>query len=253
MRLLRIGSSNDFAGHIPEDQRGWAIAARMLEEAIGEPVETVLKRSWPSADFPGVVARWIEDLAPDLVVIQVNNFWYGHESVLLWWERKFGRAGERVTKLGLRVGKSPLLNDNRWGLRFNRWLLRVLPGATHFTVPQVAASMEATLRRVLVHEGVVVLVRGNEHWEKLPMADARHNRRNAARNQAMSRAMRTVCDRLHVPYYERPPVGPKELEQILGQARWHYSIEGERLAGLYDGEAMVSVWREARTDVAVKR
>jgi hypothetical protein len=60
--------------------------------------------------------------------------------------------------------------------------------------------------------------------------------------------MRSLCERLHVPYYERPPVAPEELEVVLGEARWHNSAEGERRTGLYDGEAMVAVWQEARRE-----
>jgi len=233
---------------LPEEQRGWAIAARMLEEATGSPVDTILKGSWPNREFPAVVGRWIEELEPDLVVLQVNNFWYGYESVPLWFERKFGRPGESMTRLGLKVGKSPIMNRNRWALAINRGVLRVLPGATHFTVPQVLECMEATIRKVLSNEGVVLLVRGNEHWEKLPMADARHNKRNTSRNKAMSAAMRSLCERLHVPYYERPPVAPEELEVMLGESRRHNNAEGERRTGLYDGEAMVAVWQEARRE-----
>jgi hypothetical protein len=246
MRVLRVGTSNDFIAHIPQEQRGWAVASGILAQASGEPVETVLKRSWPTAAFAPAVARWMEEEEPDLVVLSVNNFWFGHESTALWFERKLGRAGQRVTKASLKVGKSRLLSDNRWGQRVNRTLLRVLPGATHFTIPQVAEAMENAIRKVLTHEGTPLLVRGHDSYVKLPMADERYNRRNRARNEAMSARMRAVCDRLHVPYFERPLMEWDEVQVLVGEAGWHHSVEGERLTGVFDGEAMVAVWRASQ-------
>jgi hypothetical protein len=64
--------------------------------------------------------------------------------------------------------------------------------------------------------------------------------------------MRSLCERLHVPYYERPPVAPEELEVFLGEARWHNSAEGERRTGVYDGEAMVAVWQSARLGTPIR-
>ncbi|MEO8541769.1 MAG: hypothetical protein ABI577_18665 [bacterium] len=246
MRVLRVGNSNDDAGGLPEEQRAWHIAARLLSERTGEPVDTILKRGWPTAEFATALGRWMDELEPEFVVLQVNNFWYGHESVPLWFERRFGGAGKSVTRVGKAVGNSPLFAERPWGLFANRTLLRALPGATHFTPAEVAAAMEAAMRKVLAHERAVLMVRGHENWAELPMAGKRHNRRNAARNAAMSVAMREVCDRLHVPYFERPPVTARELKASLGTSRYHNSAHGEQAIGEFDGEAMASAWMAAR-------
>lgn len=243
MRLLRIGNSNDEAGSVPTEQRGWQIASRLLAESSGEEVETVLKRAWPNPAFPALIARWMEEIRPDVVMFQVNNFWYGHESVPLWFERKFGRAGIALTNMGLKVGKQRWFADSRAYITLNRGLARILPSATHFTVPQVAACMEASMRKILAHEGVILVVRGNDHWAKLPMATRRANDRNIARNNAMSSAMRNICEQLRVPYIERPTVQASEIGAVLDAARWHQSAEGERQSGELDGAAMLSAWK----------
>jgi hypothetical protein len=242
MRVLRLGTSNDDAGSLPEEQRAWKIAERHLAGWAGEAVETTLKRAWPNAQFPSLVERWVDEHEPDLVVLQVNNFWYGHESIPLWFERRLGRAGKSLSSAGLKVGKSAWFADNRWAQMFNRKLLSILPKATHFTVAEVAVCMEGAMRKVLAHEGVVLLVRGNEDWAAMPMATRRFNRRNAARNAAMSGAMRSVCERLRVPYSQRPTLHAGEVRTVNG-AGWHNNAEGERLAGEFDGQAMASAWQ----------
>ncbi|MBI5948166.1 MAG: hypothetical protein HY875_08515 [Chloroflexi bacterium] len=246
MRVLRLGTSNDDAGGVPVEARAWKVAERLLAESAGEPVETVLKRAWPNAAFPALVRQWLDEYQPEMVVLQVNNFWYGYESTPLWFERRFGRTGVRLSRLGLRVGKSPRFADNRWAQFLNRRLLAVLPGATYFTVPQVAETVEAAMRGILAREGVVLLVRGNENWTTFPMASRRFNRRNAERNAAMSAAMRGVCARLRVPYAERAALDRDELKPTLTAAGWHNSAEGERLTGEFDGQAMADAWKVAQ-------
>ena len=253
MRVLRVGTSHDFSASIAEEQRGWAIAEQMLGEASGQPVETILKRAWPTAEFAGAVERWMKELEPDFVLFQVNNFWYGHDSVALWFQRRFGRVGAKMTELGLRVGDSKVRTEHRWGQFINRSLLRVLPGDTHFTVPQVAQAMEAAMRKVLAREGAVLLIRGNDHYEKLPMATKRQNRRNGTRNAAMSDAMRAVCERLRVPYCELPAIRADELGEFLGKAQWHHGVDGERRSGEFDGQQMVAAWRAAQTGTGAGR
>lgn len=244
MRVLRLGTSNDDARALSEEQRGWKIAERCLAGSTGEPVETFLKRAWPSAQFPSLLERWMDEYEPDMVVLQVNNFWYGHESIPLWFERRLGRAGKSLSNLGLKVGNSAWFADNRWAQMFNRRLLSILPKATHFTVAEVAVCMEGAMRKVLAREGVVLLVRGNEDWAAMPMATRRFNRRNAARNAAMSSAMRSVCERLRVPYFQRPTLQAGEVQTVNG-AGWHNNAEGERLTGEFDGPAMVTAWQAA--------
>ena len=242
MKILRLGTSNDFAGAMNDADRAWKIAENRLAEACGEPCETVMKRISPGAGLGPALDRWMHDLSPDMVVLQVNNYWYGHESAPLWLERKLGRPGRSLSAGAERLGRWHWIADRRWAQFINRRILAVLPKATHFTIPEVAASMEAAMRRVLAREGTVLLVRGNEDWEKMPLASERFNRRNRARNAAMHQAMSAVCERLHVPYLQPPPV-PAGALHTVGGAGWHNDVEGERRAGELEGEAMVAAWQ----------
>jgi hypothetical protein len=245
MRVLRFGTSNDDAGALPLERRGWRLAEGTLAEALGEQVETILKRAWPDERFPNFIDKCIRECQPDMVVLQVNNFWYGHESAPLWFERRLGRAGAALNSAALHIGKSAWMADNRWVQMVNRRVLAVLPKATHFTISEVATAMEAAMRRVTTHESIVLLVRGNENWAVMPMATRGFNRRNAARNAAMSNAMRGLCERMRVPYFERPVVPAGELETQNG-AGFHNNEEGERQLGAFDAEAMLTAWRAAQ-------
>ncbi len=244
MRILRIGTSNDDQTPVPEAQRGWKIAEQMLAEATGEPVETVLRRGWPNSKFGDRLEAWMEELQPDFVVIQVNNYWYGHESIPLWLHRRLGRVGDSVGSVGAKVGRWSWVADNRVAQLVNRRAPDVLPYATHFSVAEVASGMESALRRVLTHEGVLLLVRGNEDWH-IPTASARFNRRNRARNAAMSAAMREVCERLRVPYAQRPS-NPEEVRTV-NNAGFHSAPEEQQNAGAFDGESMIAAWRSVHS------
>jgi hypothetical protein len=244
MRVLRFGTSNDNAGSVPIDRRGWKLAELALTEVLGEPVDTVLKRAWPNERLPHFIEQCLAEYQPDMVVLQVNNFWYGHESIPLWFERRFGRAGTALNKAAQNVGKSAWLSDNRWAQMLNRRVMTILPHATHFSVAEVADSMEAAMRKVVAHEGIVLLVRGNENWAAMPMATRGFNRRNAARNAAMSAAMSRLCAQMRVPYFERRTVPADEME-TLNEAGWHNNETGERQLGAFDAASMLSAWQVA--------
>jgi hypothetical protein len=242
--VLRFGNSNDVAGSLPVERRGWRLAEAALSESLGEPVTTTLKRAWPNERLAEIVEDALRQHEPEMVVLQVNNFWYGHESAALWFERRLGRAGTALNSAALNVGKSAWMADSRWVQFVNRRVLGILPKATHFSVAEVATAMEAAMRRVVAHESIVLLVRGNESWAQMPNATRRFDRRNAARNAAMSLAMRAVCERMRVPYFERPTVPAGGMETLNG-AGFHNNEEGERQLGAFDAEAMLTAWRAA--------
>src|SRR4029079_8280792 len=169
VKVLRIATSNDSHHALPLEERGWYIAAQMLSDAAGEPVETIVRSCWPTETFPPLLERWLNERDPDIVLIQVNNFWYAHDSIPLGFERKFGRAGKKLTDVGLKAGKQKWLAESRPYIAAHRTFLRVMPAATHFTIEQVASCMEEAIRRVIAHEGPVLLVRGNDDWAKHPL------------------------------------------------------------------------------------
>ncbi len=247
MRVLRLGTSNDDTPELPEEQRGWKIAERMLAESAGEPVDTVLKRAWPNEAFPAMVGRWMDEYEPDLVVLRINWFWYGYESIPLWFERRMGRFGRWLARIGIRVGESPGFADNRYAQFVRRSLTKVLPSTAYFTPAELAATLEAVLRRVVRNENVVVLVRGTDGWDWAPMYSDKQMRRQHLRGLEVRRRMEAICDELHVRFiYTDRARSRDELETGLNSARWHNNADGERRAGEIDGQAMVTAWQESR-------
>ncbi len=83
MRVLRLGNSQDLNSLVPELQRSWRIAERMLQEAAGERVETVLKPILMSAQVPDIVDGWMVRYCPEVVVLIASGIWYTYDSSLL--------------------------------------------------------------------------------------------------------------------------------------------------------------------------
>ncbi len=247
MRVLRLGTSNDDTPDLPEEQRGWKIAEQILADAMGESVDTILKRAWPNAAFPDMVGRWMDEFEPDIVVLRINWFWYGYESIPLWFERHLGPVGRWLGRTGVRVGDAPWFADNRIAQAVRRSLMRVLPGATYFTPEEVATSLELTLRRVVRNENAVVIVRGTDGWNWSPEGNVRRRMRSRTRVAEVRRRMDAICRDLHVRFiYADRPLTKQELQTGLNAARWHNNAEGERRAGEFDGQAMATAWQESR-------
>ena len=59
MKVLRLALSHDLRSDIPEAERQYVIAQRVLEEATGETWETILRPIWPGEKLPGwLTAGW---------------------------------------------------------------------------------------------------------------------------------------------------------------------------------------------------
>lgn len=102
IRILRLGNSDDTSPGIPDDQRAYALAAQVLEDAAGQPVETVVRTIWPDPELPGLIDEWLDRYKPDLVFLKVTWYWYGYESVPLRLERRLRWIGKRSPALARR-------------------------------------------------------------------------------------------------------------------------------------------------------
>lgn len=87
MKVLRLGISDDAFGNLKDEERSWHIAGEALAERIGEPVETILKRSWPDERMAARVERWIEDEQPGVVLFCAAAFWVSYPSAPLLVQR----------------------------------------------------------------------------------------------------------------------------------------------------------------------
>ncbi|MBK6663378.1 MAG: hypothetical protein IPG47_11790 [Thermoflexaceae bacterium] len=244
MKVLRLANSNDRALDLPEHQRSWKIAEMALSEAIGEPVETVVREIWPSDQLPDLIETWIQRYEPDLVFFKVNAYWTGYESVPLRIERRLGRFGKRLGKVGKDVADRPVGDAGAFKLG-RLVLLRTVGGDTYFTTDYVLKLMEACLRRIIAHEEIVVTVEGSSGrtsgaygWGGLERR-RRGQERMYAGMQRMCREMRIAFDGSGTVMAER------EQAHMRGADSLHRGVEGQREQGLNQGAQMARAWLAA--------
>lgn len=253
MKVLRLGSSDDRMGDMPDEARAWHVAGKVLEEAIGEPVETICRNIWPEPHLPDLIDSWIDRYEPDFVWLKVNGHWCNFESVPLKIERTFGRFGRPFARLGTKSADSAIASNAAYRL-LRRLAYRTIGGATHFTLAEVMTVLDASLRRIIAHEDVLVAVRGSDGGRRVEFLDAKGRARSERKRMELREAGRALCADLRVPYTDRatPRPGSHDLA-MLGVDRYHRAPEGQRLQGLEEGEAMVAAWRAARGELATSR
>ncbi len=246
MRMLRVGTSEDTEMDVPAGERGYQIAERLLAEAAGEPVETILKRGWPSAELPDIFDRWLDEYDPDIVFFKVNWFWYGYESLPLRFERGLGRVGKKLGETGVKVGKNPRMANSRTFQTGRRLLTRAVGGgATYFTPQEVVDVVETCMRRALAHrEDILMVVRGpSGGWGHVPLRGKREQARSRARAGYITANLKAACDRMHVYYANRDRVIPKEeLKERLSPAWFRQTASGHQYMGREEGAALVEAW-----------
>lgn len=240
--MLRLSTSDDQRGRVPEGTAAFEVVERCLELETGQDVESVVRPVWPDSRLPPLIDRWLEQV-PDFVFLKINGFWFNYESVPLLIERKLGRVGVLVARLGRRSGEIGWVSRGRTFRALRRGLLRVLGGDTYFTPEQVVERMEQCIRQILQREKVLLVVRGTDgrsHAE-LPRRSARAY---ALRHRQVNDALRQVCEELRVPYLGgEEMLDESQVRRRLGADRFHRGEEGHRVAGEEEAEAFLRLWR----------
>lgn len=246
MLVLRLTNSDDFNPAVPADRRAPAVAAAAFERLTGQPLETVGRVIWPSAELPDIVEAWLAKYRPELVLFRVSSYWCTYESVPIRLRRRFGRAGAMAVRAAERAGESPRL-PSTLPFRIGRTLAtRVIGGDPHFTPEQVIELTGGVLRRVLAGETVPTLVRGPVTAYNAG-GDARGAARAARRIHALDSGLEALCGRLHVPYASQVGEGGVPGNRTyFGADRIHRSVQGHYETGAAEGVAMARVWLAAR-------
>ena len=217
----------------------------MLAEEAGEPVETIVRVIWPSPVLPDLIERWMEQYQPDFVSLKVSPYWFTFESVPLKLQRKLGPIGAPMASMGLKAADTPWLAHNAVFRAGRRLALNTIGGVTHFTPEEVIGVMDACVRRVLRHEGVVLEVRGPLAADRAGSGRAREARLEA-RRLAVHLAMKRMCADLHIHYTGRDGPAPVDRDAgIHGGDQLHLNAEGHRRKGEEEGLAYVAAWRAA--------
>ena len=241
--MLRLSTSDDQPGRVPQGTAAFEVVERCLELEIGQRIESIVRPIWPDSRLPSLIDRWLEQDEPDFVFLRVNGFWFNYESVPLRLERRLGPIGRSVARLGRRSGEVEWVSRAGVFRALRRGLLRVVGGDTYFTPQQVVDRMEQCIRQILRKEDVQLVVRGTDgriHSE-LPRRSARAY---ALRHRQVNDALRHVCEELHVPYLGgEEMLDERQVTRRLGADRFHRGEEGHRLAGEEEAEAFLGLWR----------
>jgi len=244
MRVLRLGNSEDMRDDLPLESRAWHVAGAQLEAAVGEPVETVLRPIKPTAELPGLVDEWIEDARPDLVFLKVTWYWYAYESVPRRIERIFGRAGRPVARAGTAATRNPTVVRNSAFKLGRRAAHRLIGGDTPYPAASVLDVMEATVRRVLAHESIALLVKGTG-GSREQAGDGFYGpvERFAERKLQVEGGIERFCDGLGVPYIGTPTRSEVSAAEVKRGDGIHRGELGHGRMGMHEGESMVAAWR----------
>lgn len=245
MRLLKLCTSDEFAGDIPPERRAGAISARVLEANLDAPCELKSRVIWPDAALPDLVDRWVADFQPDLVLFVVNAFWVSYKSTPLRLQRRLGAVGRLLGRAGIAAADTPWL-ANMPPFRFARRVaLRVIGGDYYFEPEEIIALTERCAHRVLARESVVLLVRG-------PLDALTYHGRAADRSEAEQRRLRTheglraLCARLHVAYTGADvSLGDVEGTDRFERDMVHTGEAAHESRGLREGAALLEAWRAA--------
>ena len=225
MRVLFLANSNELVPN-PDGSPSRAELVRRDLDADFPGTEVIVKAAWPTEDLPGIVAGWITRYEPDVVYINVAEYWCLYESVPLRVRRIFGRFGTPFAALGLKAADTPWVAHNRVFRKLQQLTHLAIGGDTHFTPEEVVDCVVKCARVALQHEGVGVIVDGQRGRRKFAVT-ARGLRRIEKKRLAVHRMLKAECERLHV-IYESDEI---PQWQVVERATLAYQEDGFHLGG----------------------
>jgi hypothetical protein len=239
VRILRLGSSDDMNPEVPEAERAVTVCERDFAAAIGEPVETVLRRFDPSPAVPDVIERWMERYQPDCVLLVLSSYWCSYETAAYRmkraWPRPLQPVANRVERWG---GKTA--SQHNVALRAGRALTRRTVGvSTRYEPAEVLEAVEACIRRILRYEDVALAVRAPFTRFRVP---DRSRQRLEDRRLAVDLPMQALCARLHIEYIPRDPNRPWSDDDVLLSDGVHVNGTAQTAQGVLEGRALLNAW-----------
>lgn len=246
MRILRLGSSIDSEGETPFEERAASLAAGILASASGEQVETILRMPRPNERMPEIVEGWVAELKPEIVCFNISSHWCEAELIAL----RLQQLGPIGRFLGRRLNSATRSYDFNASplVRLSRSVAtRVVGGRPPFTPAEAATAIEASLRRVLRHEHVAVVLAGSPYSAALEGGAAARRRAMRRRAELFGR-LAPVCDSLHIPYDLPPHDADAFAKAVRTRDRLHFGPEMHRRCGELQGRLMVAAWQAAQVE-----
>jgi len=252
VRILRLSHSGDFYPGVPEEVRSAQITARAVEAATGQAVETTSRRLWPAPELPGLIDAWIPRYKPDVVIFWANSYWFTWAKVGK--APQFGRPVKRAAARPAGSGRLKRAIVQRVARARRQFLIWRGAGREFFEPEEVIALNETIVRRILCHREVSLIVRGAE-WAPLytvrrrkpgPPTVTRFNRSRHARAEArrllVHRALESLCEQLHVPYFGAEDGIAYIREGYLCDDGLHSNAQNHVRMAAEETEAILTIW-----------
>lgn len=250
LKVLRLATSADTWPGLPEEERTPAILASMFEQATGEPLDLVLRVLYPSPSAPTLLAKWVEEVQPDAVLILVNPFWFAYESAPLRLRRGGGPVGRFAGRVARNAGRKKWIARQPLFHKARELAQRSLGTAYHYEPEDVVAAVETWLHVIFRHEAIVPMVLGpNFCFPYDP--DQRRAERGEARRLEVNAGLRKLCAGLHVlcfapgPYGPDTPIGREYVQADL----MHPTAALNRWSAEKQAPLHIAAWRDLRGEV----
>ena len=246
MRILRLGNSIDAISTVPDEGRAYRLVERMFLDRTGEPARTFFKRIEPRPSMPQIMDRWIVEFEPDVILLIINQFWYGYASAPKKMQ-ELGRPGKLLARAGFKAAAIPWVAHNPL-FRMVRRTARRTVGASYLYEPaQVVESMKACITLIREKHPSRPLGVWSEDAAVLHGDDKRLGRELLARRRAVHGPLRDFCDSLDVPHYllEKPPA-PVDFRELRDVDHIHLNARGHKYVADSQIDLVVELWERSK-------
>ena len=245
VRLLRLTTSIDVFGTVPPELRAPQLAEDELAEAIGRPVQTILKVIWPRQTMEAIIRRWLRQYRPDMVLVIVTPYWFAFESVPLKLDRQRKRWTRPLASLGKKAARSRIIGFSRIFRRVRNIAHKTIGGATHYEPEHVIAEVEKYVRAIREDPSVAVAVYG------LPSSDfsgaGLQQRTEWARGRLLQvyRALTVFCAAEGIPCLASDDEVPTaEWHSYREPDGIHINEAGHRRLAAHQLPVLIETWRQ---------